>query len=226
MLQWQQIDTVLLDMDGTLLDLYFDNYFWLTHLPNRYAELKQKDVNQVKQQLRQSYQALQGQLKWYCFDHWEETLDIDIMALKYEVEHLIQIRDSVPEFLTALRQANKKVILLTNSHPKGLHLKLNKTEITDYFDAIYSTHEFGYSKESQHLWQAFMQKEGFDPDRTLFVDDSLDVLHSAKTFGIKHLVAVANPDSQQPSRNITEFASIEDYWDLIKDLTNDISPSG
>ena len=26
MINWQQIDTVFLDMDGTLLDLHFDNY--------------------------------------------------------------------------------------------------------------------------------------------------------------------------------------------------------
>ncbi|MCU4674363.1 GMP/IMP nucleotidase [Catenovulum sp. 2E275] len=218
MLQWQDIDTVLLDMDGTLLDLYFDNHFWLSHLPMRYAQIHQKDINQVKQQLKQSYQALQGQLKWYCFDYWENTLNLDIMQLKAEVEHLIQVRDSVPEFLTALKNANKKVILLTNSHPKGLKLKLNKTQLTHYFDQVYSTHEFGFSKESQKLWQALIEKERFDKNRTLFVDDSLDILHSAKQFGIKHLIAIANPDSQQPSRNITEFYSIEDYWALIKAL--------
>ena len=218
MLQWQQIDTVLLDMDGTLLDLYFDNYFWLTHLPMRYAQIHNKDVNQVKQELKASYQALQGQLKWYCFDYWAETLDLDIMQLKHEVSELIQIRESVPEFLSALKQANKKIVLLTNSHPKGMHLKLNKTELTDYFDKIVSTHEFGVSKESQKLWQALQAKEGFDKTRTLFIDDSLDILHAAKTFGIKHLIAIANPDSRQPSRTITEFDSIEDYWQLIDTL--------
>src|SRR5688572_6670841 len=35
MIDWNAVDTVLLDMDGTLLDLHFDNYFWLTHLPKR-----------------------------------------------------------------------------------------------------------------------------------------------------------------------------------------------
>ena len=29
---WREVDTVLLDMDGTLLDLAFDNYFWQTFL--------------------------------------------------------------------------------------------------------------------------------------------------------------------------------------------------
>ena len=34
---WKAVDTVLLDMDGTLLDLRFDNWFWLTLVPSRYA---------------------------------------------------------------------------------------------------------------------------------------------------------------------------------------------
>ncbi len=31
---------VLLDMDGTLLDKYFDDYFWEHLLPEKYAEKK------------------------------------------------------------------------------------------------------------------------------------------------------------------------------------------
>ncbi|HNG60363.1 MAG TPA: haloacid dehalogenase, partial [Cellvibrionaceae bacterium] len=37
MIPWQAIDTLLLDMDGTLLDLHYDNYFWLEYLPRAFA---------------------------------------------------------------------------------------------------------------------------------------------------------------------------------------------
>ena len=36
---WRAIDTVLLDMDGTLLDLRFDNYFWLELVPRKYGAM-------------------------------------------------------------------------------------------------------------------------------------------------------------------------------------------
>jgi len=38
------IKYVLLDMDGTLLDKYFDDYFWEHLLPERYEKLKNRAV--------------------------------------------------------------------------------------------------------------------------------------------------------------------------------------
>ena len=39
MLAWDEIDTVLLDMDGTLLDLHFDNHFVITSYSIHYTKL-------------------------------------------------------------------------------------------------------------------------------------------------------------------------------------------
>lgn len=38
MFNWKTIDTVLLDMDGTLLDLHFDNHFWLSLVPQEFKQ--------------------------------------------------------------------------------------------------------------------------------------------------------------------------------------------
>src|SRR5699024_6401143 len=37
-IDWDRIDTVWLDLDGTVLDLHFDVRFWHEHLPARYAQ--------------------------------------------------------------------------------------------------------------------------------------------------------------------------------------------
>lgn len=218
MLDWRQIDTVLVDMDGTLLDLHFDNYFWLEHLPQRWAELSGISLIEAKQQLEAEYNELNGKIQWYCLDYWTQRLSLPITELKREVMEKIQMRADTPAFLTALKNSGRKVILVTNAHPDSLSLKIERTELASYIDTLVSTHEFGVTKEQQELWQQLQQRFDFDPKRTLFVDDSLPILQSAQRFGIAHLLAVANPDSQKPSRAITEFPAIEDYSVLLADI--------
>lgn len=218
MLDWRQIDTVLLDMDGTLLDLHFDNYFWLEHLPKRWSELSGISLTEAKQQLEAEYHELHGKIEWYCLDYWTKRLALPITELKREVMDKIQMRPDSPAFLTALKNSGRQVILVTNAHPDSLSLKIERTTLASYIDTLVSTHEFGVTKEQQELWQRLQQRFGFDPKRTLFVDDSLPILHSAQRFGIAHLLAIANPDSQKPSRAITEFPAVEDYSVLLADI--------
>lgn len=218
MLQWSEIDTVLLDMDGTLLDLHFDNYFWQVHLPKRWAEIAGISEQDATAQLTAEYQQLQGKLEWYCLDYWGKRLQLPITELKREIMHKIQMRTDVPEFLTALKQTGRHVILVTNAHPDSLSLKIERTDLAKYIEQLISTHEFGVTKESQTLWQRLQQRLGFDVNRTLFVDDSLPILESAKEYGIKHLLAVANPDSQKPHTNFADFVAITDYRDLLANI--------
>jgi len=215
MLDWPHIDTILLDMDGTLLDLHFDNHFWLELIPAKLAQKHNISFDEAKADLVSRYQAVEGKIQWYCLDYWQKELSLPIVELKREIQHLIAIREDVPEFLTALKASGKKLILLTNAHPDSLSLKIERTQIDQYLDEIISTHEFGVSKEHQSLWQQLEQRLQFDKKRTLFVDDSLTILESAKTFGIQHLLAVANPDCKKENCIINQFPSITDYRDLL-----------
>lgn len=218
MLDWSKISTVLLDMDGTILDLHYDNHFWLTHLPQRYSEVHNIPLSQAHEILKDYYQDVAGTIKWYCLDYWSLQTKLPIKTLKEEVQHLIQLREDAHEFLMALKETGRRVVLVTNAHPDSLALKVERTQLDQYFDQLYSTHEFGVSKESQSLWQQLQAKEGFALESTLFVDDSLPILDSAKRFGIKHLLAIANPDSKKPHQEVEAFFSITNYHDLLADI--------
>ncbi|KPH58584.1 GMP/IMP nucleotidase [Pseudoalteromonas porphyrae] len=211
MLNWSKIDTVLLDMDGTLLDLHFDNHFWLNVIPEQHAIVRNIGLDEAKADIAKRYQAVHGQIQWYCLDYWEQQLNLPIMELKRQTQHLIKVREDVPAFLTALRQAGKELILLTNAHPESVILKFEKTAIDNYLDGVVSTHQYGVSKEHQSLWQQVHADLEFDKQRTLFIDDSLSVLKAAKEFGIGHLLAVANPDSKQPHNEISDYLNITDF---------------
>lgn len=217
-LAWQDIDTVLLDMDGTLLDLHYDNHFWLEHLPQRYAELHGTSRAMAELELLPLFERNAGKLTWYCLDHWSAELKLSVRDLKLETAHLIALRPDADTFLAAVRDAGKRVILITNAHRDSLSLKMERIELAPYFERLISSHDYGYPKESQQFWDALQADIAFDPARSLFIDDTLPILRSARTFGVAHLLAVREPDSQKGPKDTEEFPAVEDYRELIKGL--------
>ena len=217
-LPWSDIDTVLLDMDGTLLDLHFDNHFWLEHLPQRYAEHHGIGRAQAEQELLPLFRTHAGRLTWYCLDFWSAELQLPVVELKREIAHLIALRPGAERFLAALRAAGKRVALITNAHRDSLSLKLERVELAPWFERLISSHDYGFPKEDQQFWFALQQDFGFASARTLFIDDSLPVLRSARHYGIAHLLAVRQPDSRQPPKDTEEFAAVESYPALCEAL--------
>lgn len=220
MLDWSDIDTVFLDMDGTLLDLYFDNHFWREHMPRRYAEYHGLSESAARTHLDQHYERHAGTLNWYCLDFWSRELNLDIVRLKEEVVHLIAVRPDVPAFLQALRESGRRVVMVTNAHPQSLGLKMRETRLDAWFDALISSHQLGLPKEHPDFWQRLQTCEAFDPRRTLFVDDSLPVLESAQAYGIAQLLAVCNPDSKLPHKDCGAFQAITSFAQVMPPTPN------
>ena len=214
MLDWRDIDTVLLDMDGTLLDLHFDSHFWLEHLPRRYVELHHLD-QATQDILRDRIIREQGALNWYSLAYWRQELGVDIVALKREVQHLIGLRSDALDFLTWLKQQHPRVVLATNADRESLALKLPLTGLEQYLDAIVSSADVGVPKERQEFWFALQEIEPFDPQRTLFIDDNPAVLESAREFGIRHLLGIKQPDSQRPERELEAFIVLDRFATLL-----------
>ena len=158
---WDEIDTVLLDMDGTLLDLHFDTHFWLEHVPARYAEANSLSIEKARAQLMKRYRSAEGKLEWYCVDYWSDQLNLNIEILKQEVDHLISLRPDVISFLQALANAGKHRILVTNAHGKSLSLKMKKTPIGDHLDEIITAHDIGLPKESMILGASYSKNTIF-----------------------------------------------------------------
>jgi len=218
MFPWHNIDTVLLDMDGTLLDLHFDNFFWLQYLPERYAQTHGGSIDDAKAKLHAHYEAHQGTLNWYCLHYWGEYLQLDIRQLKEEVKHLIQIRPFAVKFLQSLQQCHKRLVLITNAHPDSLDLKLEITRIDQWLDMVISSHQLQYPKEEQAFWHGLQDREQFDPDRTLFIDDSPRILQSARDYGVRYVLGIRHPDSQQAPRDLAPFPAIDHFDELLPTL--------
>ncbi len=214
-LPWKKIDTVLLDMDGTLLDLNFDNHFWLEFVPLRYAAKHGLTPEQAKEVLVPRFEALKGKLEWYCLDYWSRELQLDLTELKKEIAGLITPLPQVVEFLQECRATDKNLYLVTNAHPEALALKMERTCLNEFFDRIFCAHSFGFPKEAPEFWPRFQRHHPFVPAHTLMIDDSLPVLEAAQKFGIGYTIAIARPDSKQPARVIKHFPTIDDLGGLL-----------
>ncbi len=210
-LDWPNIDTVLLDMDGTLLDLHFDNTLWNHVLPERYAREHAVDDVAARDFLFAEMRATRGSMNFYCLDYWARFTRMDLLSLHEELVALIQFRPGALELLDWLRQQRKHAVLVTNAHPDSLRIKDRACRIVSLVDTAVSTHDLGLPKEEPECWRKLRTHVTFDPARTLLVDDSQPVLQSAAAFGISHLRTVAQPDSNRPERSGLDFPALTDF---------------
>ena len=205
----------MLDMDGTILDLAFDNYVWRQLVPERYAAHKDLPYDVARKQLFAKYASIQGDLEWYCLDHWSERLGFDVLGLHEEVHDRIDYLPGAQAFLQCVREMDIKVLLVTNSHPDTLRLKETTLSFSQYFDGLHSSHVYGHAKERQEFWHRLQDEEGFDPATTLFVDDTVPVLHSAVRYGISMPIVVTQPDTSEPLRENGDFVGVKGIDELL-----------
>ncbi len=214
-ISWEAVETVLLDMDGTLLDLHFDNHFWLRHVPVCYAEKHGLSEAEAHTQLMSRYSEVRGRLDWYCVDFWTRELSLDIKQLKHDIAEKIAIRPDVQEFLVWLNKNNKRVVLVTNAHPVSLNLKMDKTNLHVHFDKIINAHQIGMSKETPGFWQKLQAVEVYDKTRTMLIDDNLEVLDSAFEYGIEYCLGILQPDSMGGAVSSDKYRVIDGFKSIL-----------
>jgi HAD superfamily hydrolase (TIGR01509 family) len=211
---WSDIDTLLLDMDGTLLDLAFDNFFWLELVPEVYARSRRLSAEAARDDLFARYRAVAGTLPWYCLDHWSAELDLDIVELKKRHRHRIRYLPGAREFLSRARARGKHLVLVTNAHQVTIEIKSSQTGIGDLMDVIVTSHDYGVEKEQPGFWTAFEAEHRIDPGRALLLEDNLTVLKTAANCGIAHTIAIRRPDTTRESREIEGFRAVDGVIDL------------
>jgi 5'-nucleotidase len=212
---WEGIDDVLLDMDGTLLDRHFDNFFFEEELPRRYAALHSLPFEVSRDRLMAMYRSVEGELAWTDLHYWTKRVGIDVVALHKELDHMIGFLPGAEEFLRHLRRLGKRVTIITNAHEAGVSVKSAKTGLDRLVDRIVDAFEVGYLKMRPEYWPSCQRLLGFDPARSLYMDDDEGCLIAAKRFGLAHLVHSAKSSSQLPPAPLAEFYSIAGFAPLL-----------
>lgn len=213
---WEEVDWVLLDMDGTLLDKHFDDFFWEVLVPQEFARRQGLSLAAARDEVFARYQREEGTLNWTDIDFWSRELDLDIPALKEGIRHLIEMHPDAQDFLQFLRQRQKRVALVTNAHYKTLNLKLNHTGLLGYFDEVVSSFDLGVPKEEGRFWEILKERLNFEAAHTLLVDDNLEALTAARDFGVKYLFFKAKSSSQLAAAKSPLFPSLLSFAELME----------
>ena len=217
MISWERVDTVLLDMDGTLLDLHYDNTLWNQLVPARYSEANDLPIEAARSHLFAHMSLIRGQATFYCLDYWADFTGLDIVGLHHELTELIGYRPYAEEFLAWLQTQGKRAVLVTNAHRDSLSVKNAHSDLTTRLNADVSSHDYGAPKEDPTFWSQLMRHEPYDPERTLLIDDNVSVLGAARDFGIRHLLTVSQPDSNQPPRDGLNYPAFNDFREILPD---------
>ncbi|HSQ51250.1 MAG TPA: HAD family hydrolase [Nitrospiraceae bacterium] len=214
-LNWGEIDDVLLDMDGTLLDRHFDNFFFEEELPRRYAALHRLTFEDSRDTLMAMYRSVEGELAWTDLRYWTKRVGIDVVALHRELDYMIGFLPGAEDFLRYLHQIGKRVTIVTNAHEAGVSVKVAKTGLDQHVDRIVNAFEVGYLKMRPEYWPHCQRLLGFDPARSLYMDDDEGCLIAAQQFGVAHLIHSAKSSSQLPPAPLSQFVSITGFSPLL-----------
>jgi len=211
---WPAIDTVLLDLDGTLLDQAYDNHIWRDLVPQRFAVARSLDLDEAYAHIARLFAERSGTLDWYCIEYWSRALGIDIGALHREVRSHVAWLPGARDFLSRMRSAGKRLLLLTNSHPIALAVKHEQTGVLDYLDAAVTSHEFGAPKEHEHFWHAALAKFAYDPARSLFADDNSKMLEAARNAGVRWVYGIRHWDTRGSQRGHADHPAVDGVAEL------------
>jgi putative hydrolase of the HAD superfamily len=212
---WTGVDDVLLDMDGTLLDRDFDNFFFEDELPRRYAALHRMTEQAAREQLFALYRAVEGELAWTDLHYWTNRLGIDVVALTQELSNRIGYLPGVEGFLGAVRAKRKRMTVLTNAHAEGVAIKCRKTGVDKQVDRIVTAFEVGCLKMRPDYWPACRTLVGFDPGRSLYIDDDEACLAAAEAFGIRHIFHSSRSSTKLPPQPSGRYTPLENLQDLM-----------
>ena len=203
---------MLVDMDGVILDNTYDNNFWQNQIPGVISKNKNISFEDAKRLAVQIFNYKKNTKDWYDVDYWSNMLNVDIEAEKRSSISFdrIQLYEGVTKTLNKLKD-NFRLILITNAHRKTLNIKLEKYDLSPYFENMICAHELHYVKENIQLWYMLKSRFKLDYTKTLLIEDTINNIKVGLSAGISQAVYLGD-EIYEGSKKILKLSSINDIF--------------
>ena len=191
----QNIENVIFDLGGVLLDIDYNltraafEKLGVTHFNEMYS---QANAGQLFQKLETGIIAEE---EFYKQLNNSTGMNLSSKEIKEAWNAmLLAFREDSLQFLNQLK--NKyKIFLLSNTNKIHLesfyeiyHQKKRTKKFEKYFDKAFYSFEIGLRKPDEECYEWVLKDLNIDPQKTLFIDDSINNIEGAKKVGIQTLL--------------------------------------
>lgn len=165
----------LLDNDGVLSNAIHYDDFWYRLVPRELAKRRKVSFKEASKFCINMYDKTEGTLNWADVTFWNKLFGFDIRPY-------LKSPKPFPDALKFLKKHGKRSIVVTAAHPDFFSVTIKY--IKKYVKKVYSTFDFGLTKEDVGFFKALMLKEKLSPENCIFVDDMLKNVLAARKAGI------------------------------------------
>ena len=209
-LNWDRIDDVLIDMDGTLLDRHFDNFFFEEDLPRRYVAMQGLSFDASRGTVNGDVPVGGRELAWTDLHYSSGRVGIDVVAMHLSQLTLIGFLLGAEDFLKAVRIKGKRRAA-TNAHEAGVAVKSAKTGLDRYVGSDRRRVRSGLSQDEMPEYWPGPAAGWLDSTRAaLSMLTTTEMCSAAAShYGIATIIHSAKSSSQLPPVQSSKFASVE-----------------
>lgn len=214
----KNIDYAIFDMDGTLLD---SMHIWDT-ASGAFLMMRGIVPREFDLFRKQGYKTgISYMIEEYDLNmSFEEVLDGLQEILWFYYSNIAPIKDGVKDFLQFLKNNGVKMVVATATESRMAKKALERNEILEYFEEVFSMHEIGIHKSDSAAFEYV--KNAIHAEGVGYVfEDALYAIETAKSAGYK-VVGIedySNEDDRDDIKRIADFYA-ENYEQVAQYFEN------
>ncbi|QDW75580.1 HAD family phosphatase [Lachnospiraceae bacterium KGMB03038] len=215
----ENVDAVIFDMDGTLIDsmwiwpdidqVYLERYD-LTQPEDFHQAMEGMSYREVAQYFLDTFPSL---------PRTREEIMEDWTQMAYE-RYMTQVplKTGAGEFIQRMRKMGKKIGIATSNGRRLVDDTLEALKITELFDSVRTACEVASGKPAPDVYLLVAKDMGVAPERCLVFEDVPMGILAGKNAGMK-VCAVEDDFSKPQEKKKRELADyyIQDYEDIINE---------